>query len=419
MRTVTPTVAPAAAAARTATTRATLVRGLTTGDDTVAILSIPMAGYRELLRQVKAEIEEIDAETARELFEGPQPPLVVDVRRRDEWDEGHIPGAVHIPRGSLESRIEKATPGRERPVVVYCSVGERSAFAARTLGELGYEDVSSLNGGFTEWKRNGFPIQVDRGLDPRRRRPHLPRAADLRERRPDPGAGLGRDRRRRRQLPDALPRERRVGVARDSRRPRLDLPLRRTGDRVQAGLRSLLPLPLPAAAAARAGAVVRRGRRPRRPAGRDRLAAGERGAQARARDRRAARRPAPALRRARGDLRRDDRAAEPCVPGLRGRADDHRVRRLRRVLRGGARMSVVRLPTTLREDTRGEREVLADGETVRDLLDDLMARFPTLERKLEFANVYVEGEDVRTLDGLDTRVDDGSTVILLPAMAGG
>ncbi|TMK89798.1 MAG: MoaD/ThiS family protein [Actinobacteria bacterium] len=82
-------------------------------------------------------------------------------------------------------------------------------------------------------------------------------------------------------------------------------------------------------------------------------------------------------------------------------------------------MSVVRIPPTLREDTRGEREVLADGETVRDLLDDLMARFPTLERKLEFANVYVEGEDVRTLDGLDTRVDDGSTVILLPAMAGG
>ena len=82
-------------------------------------------------------------------------------------------------------------------------------------------------------------------------------------------------------------------------------------------------------------------------------------------------------------------------------------------------MSVVRIPPTLREDTRGEREVLADGETVRDLLDDLMARFPTLEGKLEFANVYVGGEDVRTLDGLDTRVDDGSTVILLPAMAGG
>ena len=82
-------------------------------------------------------------------------------------------------------------------------------------------------------------------------------------------------------------------------------------------------------------------------------------------------------------------------------------------------MSVVRIPPTLREDTRGEREVLADGETVRDLLDELVGRFPTLEGKLEFANVYVGGEDVRTLDGLDTPVYGGSTVILLPAMAGG
>jgi adenylyltransferase/sulfurtransferase len=128
-----------------------------------------MAGYRELLQRVKAEIDEIDAQRARELLDAPKPPLLVDVRRRDEWDEGHIPGAVHIPRGSLESRIEKAAPDRERPIVVYCSVGERSAFAARTLGELGYEDVTSLAGGFTDWKRNGFPMQVDRALDRERR----------------------------------------------------------------------------------------------------------------------------------------------------------------------------------------------------------------------------------------------------------
>jgi molybdopterin/thiamine biosynthesis adenylyltransferase len=128
-----------------------------------------MANYRELLRRVKAEIDEIDAQTARELLETAEPPLLVDVRRRDEWDEGHIPGAVHIPRGSLESRIEKAEPDRERPIVLYCSAGERSAFAARTLGELGYEDVSSLAGGFTDWKRNGFPTQVDRALDRERR----------------------------------------------------------------------------------------------------------------------------------------------------------------------------------------------------------------------------------------------------------
>ena len=89
-------------------------------------------------------------------------------------------------------------------------------------------------------------------------------------------------------------------------------------------------------------------------------------------------------------------------------------------------MSVVRIPPTLREETDGEREVLAAGTTVRDLLDDLASRFPALGARIlqngglaPFVNVYVEGEDVRTLDGLDTPVYDGSTVILLPAMAGG
>ena len=89
-------------------------------------------------------------------------------------------------------------------------------------------------------------------------------------------------------------------------------------------------------------------------------------------------------------------------------------------------MSVVRIPPMLRGEVGGVREVPAEGDTVRELLDDLMARFPALRSQLvedddlaPFVNVYVEGEDVRTLDGLDTSVDDGSTVILLPAMAGG
>jgi sulfur-carrier protein len=89
-------------------------------------------------------------------------------------------------------------------------------------------------------------------------------------------------------------------------------------------------------------------------------------------------------------------------------------------------MTRVRIPPTLREQTGGEREIAAAGDTVRDLLDDLMSRFPALRRQLvedddiaPFVNVYVEGEDVRTLDGLETEVQPGSTVILLPAMAGG
>ena len=82
-------------------------------------------------------------------------------------------------------------------------------------------------------------------------------------------------------------------------------------------------------------------------------------------------------------------------------------------------MTLIRIPPTLREQTGGERELAAEGDTVRELLDDLMSRFPALEEQLPFANVYVEGEDVRTLDGLETEVRPGSTVILLPAMAGG
>jgi sulfur-carrier protein len=82
-------------------------------------------------------------------------------------------------------------------------------------------------------------------------------------------------------------------------------------------------------------------------------------------------------------------------------------------------MTKVRIPPTLREQTGGQRDLVAEGKTVGDLLDDLMGRFPALEDQLPFANVYVEGEDVRTLDGLETEVKPGSTVILLPAMAGG
>ena len=89
-------------------------------------------------------------------------------------------------------------------------------------------------------------------------------------------------------------------------------------------------------------------------------------------------------------------------------------------------MKTVRIPPTLRSETGGKREVHAAGSTVRELLDDLMGRFPALRGQLledddlaPFVNVYVEGEDVRTRDGLDTPVDERSQVILLPAMAGG
>ncbi len=129
-----------------------------------------MPTYRELLQQTRSEVLEIDATEARGRIESGEP-VVVDVREQDEWDEGHIPGAVHVPRGHLESRIERLAPDLSRPVVVYCSAGNRSVFAAKTLAELGYGEVVSLAGGFTDWKRNGFPVQLQAGLDaPRRAR---------------------------------------------------------------------------------------------------------------------------------------------------------------------------------------------------------------------------------------------------------
>jgi molybdopterin/thiamine biosynthesis adenylyltransferase/rhodanese-related sulfurtransferase len=125
-----------------------------------------MATYRELLQQVKSEIEEVDARGAQELLDSS---VLVDVREEDEWSEGHIPGAVHVARGFLESRIEQVAPDRSQTVVLYCAGGSRSAFAAKTLGELGYENVVSLAGGFTDWKRNGLPTQLPVGLDPEQR----------------------------------------------------------------------------------------------------------------------------------------------------------------------------------------------------------------------------------------------------------
>ena len=128
-----------------------------------------MATYRELLAQTRAEIEEVSSARASELLQSADPPLFVDVREQGEWDEGHIPGAAHIPRGNLESRIDGIEPDRSREIVFYCASGSRSAFAAKTLAELGYENVVSLAEGFREWKSQGHPWEVSRALDSSKR----------------------------------------------------------------------------------------------------------------------------------------------------------------------------------------------------------------------------------------------------------
>jgi molybdopterin/thiamine biosynthesis adenylyltransferase/rhodanese-related sulfurtransferase len=124
-----------------------------------------MSSYRELLRATKAGISEVDARGAAQLDGA----VWIDVREGDEWTEGHIPGALHIPRGNLESRIEATVPDHASTIILYCAVGNRSAFAAKTLGELGYDSVHSLLGGFTDWKRNGGEITKPRTLSPEKR----------------------------------------------------------------------------------------------------------------------------------------------------------------------------------------------------------------------------------------------------------
>src|SRR4051812_29034558 len=117
----------------------------------------------EVIRKIRSQVEEVDPSEVREhLGNGV---VLVDVRESDEWDAGHIPGAKHVPRGYLESRIEGAVRDRDQRVVLYCASGQRSALAANTLREqLGYENVASMNGGITLWKDRGYDVEVPQSL---------------------------------------------------------------------------------------------------------------------------------------------------------------------------------------------------------------------------------------------------------------
>jgi len=122
----------------------------------------------ELLRQVKSQIEEVDpSEVAELMHEGV---AIIDVRETDEYATGHLPGAKHVPRSYLETRIEGIVPDRSSQVILYCASGNRSAYGARTLEQdLGYENVRSMTGGITLWKDRGYDVEVPRSLTPEQR----------------------------------------------------------------------------------------------------------------------------------------------------------------------------------------------------------------------------------------------------------
>jgi sulfur-carrier protein adenylyltransferase/sulfurtransferase len=117
-----------------------------------------MPSYSELLARARAETSEISVEELRALLDARAPLTLLDVREADEYAEGSIPGAVLLPRGLLESRVEALVP-RDAHVVLYCQAGNRSALAARSLAELGYGQVVSLAGGYGRWSDAGFPTE--------------------------------------------------------------------------------------------------------------------------------------------------------------------------------------------------------------------------------------------------------------------
>ena len=127
-----------------------------------------MPTYQELLDRARQGVREADATTARALQADGA--TFVDVREQDEVDQGALPGAIHIPRGFLEMRVENAIPDRDVPVVVYCAGGTRSLFGAETLQHLGYTNVRSLAGGFNAWKSAGLPWAIPQTLTPDQRR---------------------------------------------------------------------------------------------------------------------------------------------------------------------------------------------------------------------------------------------------------
>lgn len=128
-----------------------------------------MPTFQDLLSNARKTVPEPDVATVqRDLVD--TSPALIDIREQDEVDQGVITGAIHIPRGFLELRIEQTVADKDAPVVVYCAGGTRSLLAAKALQDLGYSNVSSLEGGFNAWKDAGAPWSAPKALTPEQRR---------------------------------------------------------------------------------------------------------------------------------------------------------------------------------------------------------------------------------------------------------
>lgn len=118
--------------------------------------------YKELMDEARAAVPEVTVDDVKARLANGQRPVLLDVREREEYREGHLEGALALPRGFLEMRVEEAVPDKSAPVVAYCAGGVRSLIAAHTLQEMGYTDVRSMAGGYTAWKNAGYDWVADR-----------------------------------------------------------------------------------------------------------------------------------------------------------------------------------------------------------------------------------------------------------------
>jgi molybdopterin/thiamine biosynthesis adenylyltransferase/rhodanese-related sulfurtransferase len=122
--------------------------------------------YQQIIDEARSLVPEVTADEVRRLTESASPAVLLDVREKEEYRDGHLAGSISIPRGFLEIQVEAKVPDKATPVVAYCQSGTRSLLAGRILKEMGYNDVRSLNGGFGAWKNGGFPWVQDRQFTP-------------------------------------------------------------------------------------------------------------------------------------------------------------------------------------------------------------------------------------------------------------
>ena len=117
--------------------------------------------YKQIMEEARRDVPEVSVDEARARIGGASAPTVLDVREKEEFREGHLDGAISLPRGFLEMRVEETVRDKDAPIIAYCAGGTRSLIAARTLKEMGYTNVASMSGGFQAWKNAGMPFTQD------------------------------------------------------------------------------------------------------------------------------------------------------------------------------------------------------------------------------------------------------------------